>query len=63
MNEENSNYKLHSMYYKWINQQKQCITLNKPTYKKNNIVYDLMCSPFEYFPCMIYMMKQIEKQE
>lgn len=63
LNVENNNYKSHSMYHKWINHQKQCITPNKPTYKKNNIVYDLMCSPFEYFPCMIYMMKQIEKEE
>ena len=22
-----------------------------------------MCSPMEYFPCMIFMMKQIEKEE
>jgi len=63
LNIENSNYKSHSMYHKWINQQKQFITPNKATYKKNNIVYDLMCSPFDYFTCMIFMMKQIEKEE
>lgn len=51
------------MYHKWINQQKQFITPNKTTYKKNNIVYDLMCSHFDYFTCMIFMMKQIEKEE
>jgi len=63
LNVENSNYKSHSMYHTWINQQKKFITPNKSTYKKNNIVYDLMCSPFDYFPCMIRMMKQIEKEE
>jgi hypothetical protein len=63
LNIENVNYKSHSMYHKWINQQKQFITPNKATYKKDNIVYDLMCSPMGYFPCMIFMMKQIEKEE
>ena len=63
LNIENINYKSHSMYHKWINQQKQFITPNKESYKKNNIVYDLMCSPFDYFGCMIFMMKQIEKEE
>jgi hypothetical protein len=61
--EGSKNYKSHAMYHTWINQQKQSITPNKSTYKKNNIVYDLMCSPFDYFPCMIVMMKQIEKEE
>jgi hypothetical protein len=63
LNVETTNYKSHSMYHKWINQHKQFITPNKQSYKKNNIVYDLMCSPFEYFSCMIFMMKQIEKEE
>jgi len=61
--EGSTNYKSNSMYHTWINQQKQFITPNKPTYKKNNIVYDLMCSPMDYFPCMIKMMKQVEKEE
>jgi hypothetical protein len=61
--EGSKNYKSHTMYHIWINQQKQFITPNKSTYKKNNIVYDLMCSPFDYFPCMIVMMKQVEKEE
>jgi hypothetical protein len=61
--EGSKNYKSHTMYHIWINQQKQFITPNKTTYKKNNIVYDLMCSPFDYFHCMIIMMKQVEKEE
>ena len=48
--EGSKNYKSHTTYHIWINQQKQFITPNKTTYKKNNIVYDLMCSPFDYFP-------------
>ena len=63
LNTDNINYKSHSMYHKWINRQKQFITPNKASYKKNNIAYDLMCSPFDYFGCMIFMMKQIEKEE
>ena len=63
LNVENTNYKSHSMYHTWINQQKPIITPNKSTYKKNNIVYDLMCNPMDYFTCMIFMMKQIEKEE
>jgi hypothetical protein len=63
LNVENTKYKSHSMYHSWINQQKQFITPNKPKYKKNNIVYDLMCCPFDYFPCMIFMMTQVEKED
>jgi len=63
LNVEKTKYKSHTIYHSWINQQKQFITPNKSTYKKNNIVYDLMCSPFDYFPCMITMMKQVEKEE
>jgi hypothetical protein len=63
LNVEKSDYKSHASYHTWINQHKQLITPNKPIYKKNNIVYDLMCSSFDYFPCMIVMMKQVEKEE
>jgi hypothetical protein len=63
LNIENNNYKSHTMYHTWINQHKQFITPNKQSYKKNNIVYDLMCSPFDYLCCMIFMIKQIEKEE
>ena len=63
LNVEKSGYKSQPSYHTWINQHKQFITPNKPIYKKNNIVYDLMCSPFDYFPCMIVMMKQVEKEE
>jgi hypothetical protein len=63
LNTETTNYKSNFAYHKWINQQKQFITPNKTIYKKNNIVYDLMCSPFDYFSNMIFMMKQVEKED
>ena len=34
LNIENINYKSHSMYHKWINQQKQFITPNKESLKR-----------------------------
>ena len=63
LNVETTNYKSHSAYHEWINQQKQCITPNKASYKQNAIVYDLKCSPFDYFPCMVFMMREVEKEE
>ena len=63
LNVENENYKSHSSYHEWINQQKAFITPNKASYKNDNIVYDLKCSPFDYFPCMVFMMKEVEKEE
>jgi uncharacterized UPF0146 family protein len=63
LNTETTNYKSNSAYHKWINQQKKIITPNKSIYKKNNIVYDLMCSPFDYFGNMIFMMKQVAKED
>ena len=63
LNTETTNYKSNFAYHKWINQQKQFITPNKTIYKKNNIVYDLICSPFDYFSNMIFMMKQVEKED
>ena len=30
---------------------------------KDNLYYDLQCNPQDYLPCMIRMMKQIEKEE
>ena len=63
MNIENNNYKSHSIYHNWVNRQKQLITPNKITYKENDIVYDLKCNPFDYFGCMIFMMKQIENEQ
>jgi hypothetical protein len=61
LNVETTQYKSHISYHSWINQQKQHIIPVK-TFKKN-LYYHLMCSPMDYFPCMIFMMKQVEKEE
>jgi len=61
LNIETIQYKSHNSYHTWIYQQKQHIIPVK-TFKKN-LYYDLMCSPMDYFPCMIKMMKQVEKEE
>jgi hypothetical protein len=60
LNVENGNYKSHISYHNWINKQKQTIIPVK-TFKKN-LYYDLQCSPFDYFPCMIFMMKKVETE-
>jgi len=53
-------HKSHPSYHKWITEQKQHILPIK-TFKKN-VYYDLQCSPMDYFPCMIKMMKQVEEK-
>merc|ERR1712023_144569 len=63
LNVEHLNYKSHGVYHEWINRQKAFITPNKASYKNDNIVYDLKYSPFDYFPCMVFMMKEVEKEE
>jgi hypothetical protein len=50
-------------YHGWINEQKKHIIPNKDKFQKQSIYYDLKCSPMEYFPCMIAMMKQVETHE
>jgi hypothetical protein len=34
---------------------------NKDKYQKDNLYYDLQCSPQDYLPCMIRMMNEVEK--
>jgi hypothetical protein len=60
LNVETVKYKSHISYHTWINKQKQIIIPVK-TFKKN-LYYDIQCSPFAYFPCMIRMMKQVETE-
>ena len=60
LNVETTEYKSKSFYHSWIQQQKQHILPNKQKFQKDNIKYDLKCSPMEYLPCMLYMMKQVE---
>ena len=47
-------------YHKWINEHKRNVLPNKIKYEKKSIYYDLKCSPMDYFPSMIFMMKQVE---
>ena len=49
-------------YHKWITEQKRNVLPNKTKYEKNSIYYDLKCSPMDYFPNMIFMMKIVENE-
>lgn len=60
LNVETVKYKSHTAYHTWIDTQKQVIIPVK-TFKKN-LYYDIQCSPFDYFQCMIRMMKQVETE-
>ena len=49
-----------SIYHTWIDEAREKL-LPQREFQKNSVYYDLMCSPQDYLPCMIYMMKQIEE--
>ncbi len=59
----NTEYKSDTKYHNWINDIKKIITPNKNKYQKDNLYYDLQCNPQDYLPCMIRMMKEIEKEK
>jgi hypothetical protein len=61
--ELSTEYKSDEKYHKWIKEIKTSITPNKVKYIKNSIYYDLQCKPQDYLPCMIKMMKEIEKDK
>jgi hypothetical protein len=52
----------HSRYHDWITDIKKHILPIK-TFEKDSVRYDLQCKPFDYLPCMAYMMKDIEKDD
>ena len=54
-------YKSDVKYHNWIKEIKKTITPNKVKYQKDSLYYDLQCNPQDYLPCMIIMMKEIEK--
>ena len=56
-------YISHPSYHRWITQQKKHILPTKEKFQKQSIYYDLKCKPMDYFPGMIAMMKQVEKEE
>ena len=55
-------YKSDEKYHSWIKEVKAYITPNKDKYQKDNLYYDLQCTPQDYLPCMIRMMKEVEKE-
>ena len=63
LNVVNIKYTSKSYYHNWVTEQKQNILPNKTNYEKDSIYYDLKCSPIDYFPCMIFMMKYVEDEE
>uniref|UniRef100_A0A6C0AT92 Uncharacterized protein n=1 Tax=viral metagenome TaxID=1070528 RepID=A0A6C0AT92_9ZZZZ len=62
LNVDKSAYKSKSYYHTWITEQRKHVLPNKKKYEKDSIYYDLKCSPMDYFPSMIYMMKRVESE-
>lgn len=62
LNVENTNYKSKTFYHNWIKTQKKVILPDRK-FKKENVYYDIQCNLMDYLTCMIYMMKEIEKEE
>lgn len=63
LNVETNEYKSHPVYHKWIQAQKQRIMPVKQKFEKDSIYYDIQCNSQDYFPCMLFMMKQIDQQD
>lgn len=63
LNIEDNNYKSNTSYHKWITNEKKHILPNKTKYTKDNLYYDLQCSPQDYWSNMVYMMKRLEKDK
>ena len=61
--EISSEYKSDVKYHNWIKEIKKTITPNKKKYMKDSLYYDLQCNPQDYLPCMIRMMKEVEKDK
>ena len=61
--ETTNEYKSDVKYHNWIKEIKKTITPNKEKYMKDSLYYDLQCNPQDYLPCMIRMMKEVEKDK
>lgn len=61
--ETTTEYKSDIKYHNWIKEIKKKITPNKDKYQKDNLYYDLQSNPQDYLPCMIRMMKEVEKDK
>ena len=62
MNVETTDFTSHSSYHSWITEHKKKIMPVKSKFEKKSIYYDIQCHPQDYFPCMLFMMKQIEQE-
>jgi hypothetical protein len=62
LNVENNEYKSKSFYHSWIENNKKVLLANKKEFKKNNLYYDIQCSPQDYLPSMIFIMKEVDKE-
>jgi hypothetical protein len=62
LNVDTNGFTSKSYYHKWIKEQKHNILPQKKKFEKNSVYYDLKCSPMDYLPSMVYMMKQVEKE-
>jgi hypothetical protein len=51
--------KAHPMYHAWIDGQRLKV-LPQRTLRKGSVHYDLQCSPQDYLPRMLYMMRAVE---
>lgn len=49
----------HPLYHAWIDQQRLKV-LPQRKLRENSIHYDIQCSPQDYLPHMLYMMKAVE---
>ena len=63
LNVENDELKSKPFYHEWITKQRKFILPNKDKYNQKSIYYDIKCSPMDYFPCMIFMMKNNENED
>jgi len=61
--EVSTEYKSDAKYHNWIKEIKKTITPNKEKYQKDSMYYDLQCNPQDYLPCMIRIMKEVEKDK
>jgi len=63
LNVETTDFTSHSSYHSWITEQKKKIMPVKSKFEKKSIYYDIQCHPQDYFPCMLFIMKQIEQEQ
>ena len=61
--ETTTKYKSDIKYHNWIKEIKKTIIPNKDKYQKDNLYYDLQYNLQDYLPCMIRMMKEVEKDK